>query len=1016
MTKLLSTLLLVLTIAFSSTFAQTGTIQGKLVRQTDNQPIYGAEVFIPNTIFAAYSEEDGTFLIEDVDPGTYTIHVEDYEKGDTAIYSGVIVKPGEITEVEIIVKPTYVQDEALIILVHVDHGTETQAIDDIKKSNKVENKTTIEEAKKKGDSNVGQQTSRVSGVTLEGGKYVYVRGLSDRYSKTLLNGSEIPGLDPNRNSVQLDMFPTNFVQSVSVIKTYSPDLPGDFTGGLVDIKLQEYPDSLFVKFSGSMAYNPQVHFRNDYLGYSRGKTDWLGFDNGNRDIPDIAQKALDAGGIPGFSDALFNDTKAQQLEDINESFNKEIRPGDQSSFMDYSSTLTIGNLIHIQRKDTNKLDRKLGYFAGANYRRSYSFYEDYRVGLFSLTGTVDERTDLDPIRDLSGTRGSETASLGGFLSTTYLFNKKHKVGINALRNQSGTSSSAFVQGFSDDEPDATLRNSRMGYLERAITSFQLHGEHKFDTLLFMKKQKMELNYISALTFSKQDEPDIRWYNDDYQVIGGVDEYDINAAAYRVPARFWRYMKETNIDNKVNFIVSSFKDREEDTLKYRIKIGGSMVQKSRDFSEVRLEYISGGNEFMGGAYDGTYNTFNADENLGWVGNPGSGANQFGFWLDDDFTTPTNNYIADQTVIGAYAMIEKPISNKLDFVGGARFEKTNIELTSENPSLPVGVLDNADILPSINFIYKIHDGKTYYGLDSLGNVDSNKVDRIQDMKLRFSATRTLARPNFREIAPFTVERYDLNVLEKGNPLLERSLIDNFDIRWEIYPRKNELITVGAFFKSFINPIQKIILPQASSTEMTWENIEGKNGSGRAATLYGLEFEFRKGLEFITPKLDNFRLATNLTLARSAVQIKQEELDAMRNQDPYHPDTRPLFGSSPYIANASLEYNTDEKNDSTAISANLTLNVFGKRISIVNRAGTPPIYEMPRPTLDFNIGRDFGDRLNIKLRVQNILNPTWKWKYIFVGDNAVYDKFDKDQEFLLNSFKLGRRFSLSVSYNFK
>ncbi len=1016
MTKCLYVLPLFFLFIFSGLLAQTGSIQGVVIQQDGDQPIYGAEVFIPGTIFATYTEEDGSFLIEDVDPGTYDIHVQEYVNNDTALYKNVKVLSGQTTEIEIIVKSggNFVRDEGVVIEVHRKEdnlaGALTATLEDDNTKVVVDQKT----ARDKGDGTAGETARRASGVTLEGGKYVYVRGLSDRYSKTLLNGSEIPGLDANRNSVQLDLFPTNFLQSVSVIKTYTPDLPGDFTGGLIDIKMQEYPDSLFIKLNGSFGYNPQVHLRSDYLGYSRTKTDWLGFDDGTRDIPDVAQQAFDNEEFPGLADALFNSEKAQQLEEINESFNKEVRPSDQNSFVDHQGTFTIGNLIDIGRRDTTKKPRQFGFFGGLNYKRSFSYFEDYRVGLYSLTGPVDEKEQLDSLRDLSGSQSSETASLGGFLSTTLIFNNHHKIGLNLLRNQTGTSSSSFIEGFSDDEPDAVLRNSRLGYLERAINTAQLHGTHVFDTLLFIKKQKAELNYISALTFSKQDEPDIRWYNDDYQVISGSTVYDVNAAAYRVPARFWRYMNETNIDNKLHFTVSSFADQAEDTLKYQIKVGGSYLYKLRNFSEVRLEYLYGGAEFGAGPYNGDPSYFLDDDNLGLIaaGSP----NQIGIYLSDGLTTPTNNYEALQTVASGYAMIEKPITPKLDFVGGARFEKTDLELVSENPALDPGILDNADILPSINFIYKIQDGMVIYGKDSIGRPDSSKVDRVQHMKLRFSVSRTLARPSFREIAPFTVERYDLNILEKGNPDLERSLIDNIDLRWEVYPSALEFISVGAFYKSFINPIQKIIIPNASSTEMTWQNIEGKDGSSRAASLYGVELEFMKGLGFINPKLDKFSFSTNLTLARSQVAIPEDELEAMRTQDTYHPDTRPLFGSSPYIYNASLQYKTENDSLGKGLSANLTFNVFGKRIAIVNRAGTPPIYEMPRPSLDFNIQKKFSERFSMRFRVRNIINPTWRWKYEFVGDNSVYDKFDKDQEFLLNSYKRGRRFSLSFSYNFK
>ena len=154
-----------------------------------------------------------------------------------------------------------------------------------KKAPTVMNVLGAEQIAKGSDGDAASALKRLPGASVEGGKYVYVRGLSDRYSKTTLNGAEIPGLDPNRNSVQVDLFPTNLIENMSVVKSFSPDLPGSFTGGLVNIATKDYPSHFTLQYGVSLGYNRNSNLRKDFLSANKGKTDWMGFDDGTRAIP-----------------------------------------------------------------------------------------------------------------------------------------------------------------------------------------------------------------------------------------------------------------------------------------------------------------------------------------------------------------------------------------------------------------------------------------------------------------------------------------------------------------------------------------------------------------------------------------------------------------------------------------------------------------------------------------------------------------------------------------------------------
>lgn len=274
----------------------------------------------------------------------------------------------------------------------------------------------------------------------------------------------------------------------------------------------------------------------------------------------------------------------------------------------------------------------------------------------------------------------------------------------------------------------------------------------------------------------------------------------------------------------------------------------------------------------------------------------------------------------------------------------------------------------------------------------------------MLLRASYNQTLARPNFRELAPFAVEDFVNNSLVVGNPFLKLTEIKNYDVRWEFYPNAGEQISVAGFYKDFINPIEQITSPTAANIEYTWVN----NTSGR---LYGVEIELRKSLAFIAPAFHNFSLSGNLTLVKSEADVNEQELVLIRGNDPEHAATRPLFGQSPYIINGALSY----KNDSVGLQANVTFNVFGERLVLVTKGGLPDIYEVPRPSLDVNVSKKLGNYFKLTIRVKNILNPDYKRIYKVKTESNSYLIDSKNNEFVYTNYKIGQTFSFSISYNF-
>ena len=259
----------------------------------------------------------------------------------------------------------------------------------------------------------------------------------------------------------------------------------------------------------------------------------------------------------------------------------------------------------------------------------------------------------------------------------------------------------------------------------------------------------------------------------------------------------------------------------------------------------------------------------------------------------------------------------------------------ELSEELQENYRGSLDIIDVLPSLNLTYTLLEKE------------------LQTLNLRFSASQSVARPLFREKAPFSVFDFEIQEQQTGNTNLNRTKILNIDNRLEFFPYLGEIISITGFYKGFTDPIEQVIISTSSNTEITWKNVE-------RAQLYGAELEVKKNLGFINDKLDNLNIAFNATYIKSKTSIASDELIEIRATDPDHEDTRPMFGQSPYIINCMMSYVNSEK----GLSINSGFNISGEKLVLVTPGGTPDVYDQPRGTLDMSINKTIGDKLSISL----------------------------------------------------
>src|SRR5690606_36902186 len=264
-------------------FAQSGRIYGVIKDESLNTPLVGVSVAVIGVSKAASSDFEGDYTLE-VAPGTYKM-VFSYVGYVTKEVTDVKVESGKATHVDITLLPSSDQLEEVVVSVSARTNTEQSILNMQKNDGVVIDGLSSQAIQRSGASNIASAVRVVPGVSVQDGKYLYVRGLGDRYAKSILNGVDIPGLDPDKNTVQMVIFPTGVLENIVVMKSASAELPADFTGGVVDIVTKDIPAQKQLGVSLSLGYNPHMHFQDNFVSYKGSSTDVFGFDNGVRKLP-----------------------------------------------------------------------------------------------------------------------------------------------------------------------------------------------------------------------------------------------------------------------------------------------------------------------------------------------------------------------------------------------------------------------------------------------------------------------------------------------------------------------------------------------------------------------------------------------------------------------------------------------------------------------------------------------------------------------------------------------------------
>ncbi|QQS37892.1 MAG: TonB-dependent receptor [Ignavibacteriales bacterium] len=956
----ISPILLLLTLLIThSVYAQeTGTISGTIVDKQNGEPLIGANILLEGTSIGAATDINGIYRITNVPVGSYNLIASmiGYTK---MTVTNVDVTGKENLKLDLILVSEAIETEAVIVTAKMILNNEASLLKDRQKSTSISDAISSEQLSMTGASDAGDAMKKVVGSTVVDGKYVYVRGLGDRYSNTQLNGTELPSTDPNKKAFQLDLIPTNLLENIITIKTFTPDKPGNFSGGIVDIGTKSFPENFTLKVSASSSYNNQTSLSSNFLTYETGGSDWLGYDDGTRSIPSLLTNENVV--IPVRQQARFNTDQAILLDSYSKSFNSNMNVKSSTAPVNQSYSFSMGDQIKINEESS------FGYLGSLTYGRSYSFYENGVVGRYSVSSL--DADILNPQLLVNDTKGTSEANLGGLASFSYNFNPTQQIGGNVFYSRSGISvarsqAGEWPQEFGTGPNSPVFNNKVLNWTERDIISYQVRGQHFLSPLL-----GSTVDWSLSFSETNQDEPDFRLLSYSVGQTANGPNYIISGSGFDNPSRYFRALE----DNTQNYVVNiSIPFSQWDGLNGKFKVGGFYQNSERTFTERIFSYSVDNQIFnqVGGNLD----IFFSDQYTGITSVDTIGTTlryNFGNVITDNSKTK-NNYNGTLEVNAFYGMVELPLSQSLRFVGGIRYESTDLSLISKDTTQTKGEVVEDDLLPSINFIYSLTD----------------------NMNVRASATQTLARPNFREIAPYSSKEFINDVELAGNPTLKRTLITNYDLRWEWFTNPGEVVAVSGFYKHLENPIELSYQQYSavSNPVVQYQNVE-------KATVAGVELEFRLGLGQLSDFLSNFYIGTNLSLIYSNIDIAQSEMDQRLAIDSSSSSTRELQGQSPYVFNVDLSYS----NNTTGTNAGLYLNTFGERLAKVSANVNPDVYEQPAPQLNFTLSQIVYQNLTLKFGVMNLLNASYKEVARF-----------KDQDYTFQEYKRGITYSLGVSYS--
>jgi TonB-dependent receptor len=895
-----------------SAFAQTGTVAGTVFDAQSGRPIPNAAITVNGQANDKnVTTVDGKYTLS-LPPGTYKLGftAENYAPADIA---DVAVRAGEVTEASIVMSnKSAVTTVDVVEKVGAVEATAEAMLAERKLSAMVSDSISRQELAGGTSSDAAGALQKVTGVSVVGEGFVFVRGLGERYSATQLNGAMIPTTEPEKRVVPLDLFPTGMIEAIRIAKTYSPDLPAEFSGGLVQMQTVEFPAKRSLSIAYKTGFNTATTF-DRFLSYGGGGSgDFWGYGAGARGIP---------GSIPTDARLLPSKFNQQQLQAFGRSFSNNWEPSATDSARPANDWSASGG----------------GTWGRLGLVGAYSFsnkpqLQSETVRYFKQGGTGPVvSTNYPDFREYF-----ENARQGVVLNAGLRLTPNNILVFRNTYTHEGEKSARQFRGYEGGVGNEIF-SERLRYVARTLYSSGIDGTHSVPAW-----HNSIFHWQFTYSGSGRDEPDLREVMRNVEPNGQLPFVGLSTSGIR----FFSKLKDRIYDSQFDYSVPFYKGK----VTGQFKTGMRATVRRRDFSARR--FLFNLQRFTVNPLLPSNRLF-ASENI----------RPDGFQILE-YTRGTDAYDASLDLYSGYGMVDLNLGPRWRLTGGVRFEDANqIVTTLDNLSLSATVraaLQNRDPIPSINLTYALSSRQNF----------------------RAAYSRTLSRPDFRELSPFDFTNTLGGFNVQGNPDLKRATIDNFDVRWEMFPGGNQLLAASFFIKTFKNPIEQIVVP-SNDLRQSFSNAKG-------ARNYGIELEFRQSLAAISQRLSDFAVSSNFTFVDSNIDLDPAAAALLTSK------SRPLLGQSRYIANAILEWRRPRWRS----DASFFVNHVSRRIDSVGTFRLPDIYQEGNTTLDFSYQYSFDERR--------------KWTLRFEGENLTNNEYRWSQgDFLQRAYRMGRTFQVGMNY---
>lgn len=840
-----------------------GLLKGVIVSADNGQPIPNVRVFVSGTPIEARTDKEGRYSFE-LQPGSYSLSVL-AANFNTRTLDGIPVISEESTSQNLELTPAGAELPVFVVIEPYVAGSLASVLEERRDQAAVANLLGAEQISKSGDSNAASALRRVTGLTLVDGQFIFVRGLGERYSSTLLNGANIPSPDPTRRVVPLSLFPSGIIDSISVQKGFTQNQPGEFGGGTVEIRTKAIPDASFLTLEASTGWNGQTTFKDGFT-YDGGDLDFLGFDDGARDIPDLLAAAIEGGTeLRPANPFLPGGFSPEELEAIGESIpvNYDV---DVKSISPNSGFAGSGGM----RFDFTD-DIEAGFLASFDWGQSYNTRLDEVRRDFNIDATGELQLENEQLLDTT----QRNINLSLFGTTGINFFDNHSLQFNWMWLRNTQDETRITEGFVEDFNNFA-RFTRLEFTEQELRDWQVLGSHTLPWALDLK-----IDWQVSSGSAQQEIPFFREYRYDFRD-DGTEFFSQRNDSNRIR---WSELEDNSDSWKLDLALPFSFGKDSDM---SLQGGLSRASQSRDSQIRRFNF------------DGDPSDITIRENLSLeaILNPEFiGPGQFRLV---ETTRATDNYTADRDVDAFHVGADFHIQDWMRLSGGIRQEKfsqnvTTFELFDPDDEPVIAELESTSVLPSVAATFFLP----------------------ADQEIRFGYAKTVTRPDFKELSPafFTDPVLDREVV--GNPDLVDGSITHWDLRWDMYFSPTEYVSLSAFYKDFTNPIEIIVLAGTANI-ITFDNAD-------SAQNFGFEVELFKQLSFLgdfwAPFYVNANFAyidSEITLAEDNIGDQTNNVRPLQGQSPFVVNVQLGFDDPDLGVSTALLYNVSGERISEASTA--------------------------------------------------------------------------------------------------